>query len=495
MNSLIFAERLISKTLLLTLMAFISIQVYAESKRPNIILIMSDDQGWGQVGYMNHPHLKGNTPNLDEMAQTGIRFNRFYAAASVCSPTRASVLTGRSPRRTGVPGLHKRLCLQEKTLSMALKKAGYATAHFGKWHLNGVQGSAMPILPDDPNGPKHYGFDEWLSATNYIEMNPLMTHNGKIVYLEGESSILMAEAGIKFIDANKDKPFFAVMWYGSPHFPYKAMEQDMQGLPNDMDSKQRHLLGEIVGMDRSIGMLRQHLRKLNIADNTLIWFCSDNGGRDHEPHAMGGLKGAKGSLHEGGIRVPGLIEWPGNVKAQVTEFPSSTMDIMPTIVDLLGLPKDSMLDAVDGESIVPLFKGKTPERTRPIFFGNKGIAVMEGNYKLIKNGKGSNWELYDLSKDIAEKNDLAAQHPERVKAITEKAMKISASIDESEQGKDYPEGKILQPQRSALWTKMPEYQALFDHFAKLKPEWKRPDPNALSAKERRAAKKGKKKKE
>ena len=165
------------------------------AKAPNIVLVMSDDQGWGQVGYMGHPHLKGKTPHLDAMAESGIRFNRFYAAAPVCSPTRASVLTGRVPARTGVPGLHKRLCLQEKTLPQALKKAGYATAHFGKWHLSGVKGSAMPILPDDPNHPGHYGFDEWLSATNYIEMNPLMTHKGKIVYLEGESSILMVRGG------------------------------------------------------------------------------------------------------------------------------------------------------------------------------------------------------------------------------------------------------------------------------------------------------------
>ncbi|MFK7821895.1 MAG: sulfatase-like hydrolase/transferase, partial [Planctomycetaceae bacterium] len=334
----------------LALSCLLSVIARAQS-RPNIILIMSVDQGWGQVGYMDHPHLKGNTPNLDAMAESGIRFNRFYAAASVCSPTRASVLTGRSPRRTGVPGLHKRLCLQEKTLPQALKKAGYATAHFGKWHLGGVQGSAMPILPDDPNGPKHYGFDEYLSATNYIEMNPLMTHNNEIVYLEGESSVLMVEAGLKFIEANKDKPTFTVLWYGSPHFPYTALEQDMVGLPADMDKKQRNLFGEIIAMDRSIGLLRDRLRELKLADNTLIWFCSDNGGRDHEPHAMAGLRGQKGNLYEGGIRVPGLIEWPGKIKPQVTDFPASTMDIMPTIVDLLELPDDSMLDVVDGESI------------------------------------------------------------------------------------------------------------------------------------------------
>ena len=322
-------SRCLVKTLLFTLLTLIGTHVYAESKRPNIILIMSDDQGWGQVGYMNHPQLKGNTPNLDEMAKTGIQFNRFYAAASVCSPTRASVLTGRTPRRTGVPGLHKRLCLQEKTLPQALKKAGYATAHFGKWHLGGVQGSAMPIIPDDPNGPKHYGFDEYLSATNYIEMNPLMTHNDKVVGLKGESSVLMVEAGLKFIETNKDKPTFTVLWYGSPHWPYRALEQDMKGLPDDIDEKQKLLFGEIIAMDRSIGMLRSKLRELGLAENTLIWFCSDNGGREHEPNAMVGLRGAKGSLYEGEIRVPGLIEWPGRVKPQVTDFPASTMDIMP----------------------------------------------------------------------------------------------------------------------------------------------------------------------
>ena len=482
------------KSLTLILLGiFLSFSVYAENKRPNIVLIMSDDQGWGQVGYMGHPYLKGNTPNLDEMAATGIRFNRFYAAASVCSPTRASVLTGRSPRRTGVPGLHKRLCLQEKTLAEALKKAGYATAHFGKWHLGGVQGSAMPILPEDPNGPKHYGFDEYLSATNYIEMNPLMTHNDKIVGLKGESSVLMVEAGLRFIEANKDKPTFTVLWYGSPHWPYSAFEQDMAGLPKDMDSKQRQLLGEIIAMDRSIGMLRTKLRELNIAENTLIWFCSDNGGRDHEPHAMAGLKGAKGSLHEGGIRVPGIIEWPGNIKAQVTGFPASTMDIMPTIIDLLDLPKDSMLDVVDGESITPLFKGEIPKRSHGIYFGNKGTALIQGKYKLVKNGngKGIKWALYDLEKDMAESTDIASQYPELVQQMSQEAEAISRSIDASEKGKDYPEGKVIQPQRSSLWSAMKEYQELFDLFAQLKPEWKRPDLNKKSAKERRAEKKKK----
>ena len=481
-----YRKSLLTVAIILTLLTSISTTAHADPERPNIILVMSDDQGWGQVGYMNHPYLKGNTPHLDAMAKSGIRFNRFYAAASVCSPTRASVLTGRSPRRTGVPGLHKRLCLQERTLPQALKKAGYATAHFGKWHLGGVKGSAMPVLPDDPNGPKHYSFDEYLSATNYIEMNPLMTHNDEIVYLEGESSVLMVEAGLKFIEAKKDQPTFTVLWYGSPHFPYTALERDKNGLPKDMEERERNLLGEIIAMDRSIGMLRTRLRELNLAENTLIWFCSDNGGRDHEPHAMAGLRGQKGNLYEGGIRVPGLIEWPGKIKPQVTDFPASTMDIMPTLIDLLNLPKDSMLDVVDGESIVPLFTGDTPQRTHSIPFAFKGMALIDGNYKLVKNGsgKGPEFELYDLENDPAETTDLATEQLVRFIRMKAEALTVEASIDASAQGIDYPEGKVLQPQRDEEWAKMEAYQALFGKFAELKPGWKAPDPNKKSPKER-----------
>ena len=446
------------------------------AKAPNIVLVMSDDQGWGQVGYMGHPYLKGKTPHLDAMAKSGIRFNRFYAAAPVCSPTRASVLTGRVPARTGVPGLHKRLCLQEKTLPQALRKAGYATAHFGKWHLGGVKGSAMPVLPDDPNHPGHYGFDEWLSATNYIEMNPLMTRNGRIVYLEGESSILMVQAALRFMKTNRNRPFFAVVWYGSPHFPYTALEEDLEGLPKSLDTRVANLFGEIIAIDRSIGMLRHGLREMGLAENTLIWFCSDKGGRDPEPGSVGGLRGFKGSLYEGGIRVPGIIEWPGRSRPMVTNFPASTMDIMPTIVDLLDLPEDFMLPVHDGESILPLLEGGTPERTHPIPFTMKGTALIDGKFKLVQigRGRGATWALLDLDKDPGETTDISGQLPERFENMKAEAATMVASVQASAEGKDYPEGKVLQPQRGQEWSTMKEYQALYETFAKLKPGWSPP---------------------
>ena len=447
--------------------------LHGETGKPNIVLVMSDDQGWGQVGYMGHPHLKGRTPNLDDMAASGIRFDRFYAAAPVCSPTRASVLTGRVPGRTGVPGLHKRLCLQEKTLPQALKNAGYATAHFGKWHLGGVKGSAMPVLPDDPNHPGHYGFDEWLSATNYIEMNPLMTDNGEIVYLDGESSILMVEAALKFIEEHRARPFFAAIWYGAPHFPYAAMEEDTAGLSKDLDPKVAQLFGEIIAMDRSIGMLRRGLRDMNLAENTLVWFCSDNGRRDHEPDSVGGLRGYKGSLYEGGIRVPGIIEWRGRVTPMVTDFPASTMDIMPTIVDLLDLPDDSMLDVVDGVSLASLLDGEIPVLNRTIPFTSNGTALIDGSYKLFQQGRGrtAKWVLYDLEKDPTETTDVSRENLERFEQMVEAAEEMLASVEASAAGKDYPEGRVIQPQRGAEWFDMQEYRDLYDTFAKLKPGW------------------------
>ena len=439
--------------------------------RPNIVLVMSDDQGWGQTGYNGHPHLK--TPHLDAMAAAGIRFNRFYAAASTCSPTRASVLTGRTPARTGVPAIGNRLCLQEKTLPQALRNAGYATAHFGKWHLCGVSGAGIPVLGDDPNHPGHYGFDVWLSATNYFGMDPLMSRGGEFVALKGESSELLVEETLAFMKQPRSEPFFAVVWYGSPHFPFDASEQDTQGLPSGQKGRLAKHLGEIVAIDRSIGMLRQGLRDLDIEKNTLVWYCSDNGGLPEDPDSVGGLQGNKGSLYEGGIRVPGIIEWPGHIKPMVTDFPASTMDIMPTLVDLLGLAGDSQLSVRDGESITALFDGKIPARQHVIPFTSKGFAFIDGRYKLIaKKSRRPDWKLYDLEDDPGETRDVSQQHPERFSELIADAETIIASVEQSAAGKDYPEGRVIQPPRHERWHEMEEYEPHFETFAKLKPGFK-----------------------
>ena len=448
------------------LVSLLSLSVFAQ-ERPNIVLVMADDQGWGQVGYNGHPLLK--TPHLDAMAEAGIRFNRFYAAGPVCSPTRASVLTGRTHNRTGVPTHGKRLCLQEKTLPQALKKAGYTTGHFGKWHLNGVRGPGMPILGDDQNHPGHYGFDQWLSVTNFFDLDPLMSRKGKFEAFKGDSSEIIVTEALTFMKQQKDTPFLAVIWYGSPHNPMQALDKDRKGLSDD---KLGHHLGEIAGIDRSIGMLRQGLRDLGMEKDTLVWYCSDNGGLDIDPDAVGLLRGHKGSVFEGGIRVPCIVEWPGRIKPMVTDVPASTMDIMPTIVDLLGLPDASMLAVRDGESILPLLRGGLPRRSHSIpFMFLRQAAFIDGNYKLLSRGRSrvGAWELYDLAKDPGETKDLSAALPDRFARMKVEAEALMRSIEASAEGKDYPEGRVLQAQRSAFWRDMEEYRPHFETFARMKP--------------------------
>jgi arylsulfatase A-like enzyme len=439
------------------------------AEKPNIVLVMADDQGWGQTSYNNHPTLK--TPNIDAMASSGIRFNRFYAAGPVCSPTRASVLTGRSPVRTGVPSHGHNLCLQEKTLPQALKQAGYTTAHFGKWHLNGVRGAGVPILGDDANHPGRYGFDEWLSVTNYFDLNPLLSRKGQFEDFNGDSSDVVVAESLEFMaQQRKQGPFLAVIWYGSPHSPMRALDDDAKNLPKGTLGNH---LGELVAIDRSIGTLRQGLRKLEIERDTLVWYCSDNGGLKTDPHACGNLRGHKGSVFEGGIRVPSIVEWPDHIQPTVTDFPASTMDIMPTIVDLLDLPDDTQLAVRDGESLVPLFQGDPPMRQRPIpFYYQNAAALVDGDYKLLSTNirKDNEWTLYNLKDDVGETNDLTNQLPERFQQMKSRAIAGIASMEASATGSDYPEQTVLQTPRREFWYTMKAYQPHLEAFFK-RPEY------------------------
>ena len=278
--------------------------------KPNVVLVMADDQGWGQMGYMNHPALK--TPHLDAMSENGLRLDRFYAGGPVCSPTRATVLTGRTHDRTGVFDHGYALRSQEKTLGQAMKRAGYATGHFGKWHLNGLRGPGAPIFKEDSHHPGAFGFDEWLSVTNFFDRNPIMSRKGKIEEYSGDSSEIIVDEALKFIKANAtaNKPFFTVIWYGTPHDPWTAAKADKKSFTKLSQKAQEHY-GELVAMDRSIGTLRKGLREMGVAQNTLVWFMSDNGGLPRlDPPTTGGLRSFKGSMYEGGLRVPAIIEWP-----------------------------------------------------------------------------------------------------------------------------------------------------------------------------------------
>ena len=421
--------RFFHKILALIFGAILSLASAAE--RPNIILIMTDDQGWGETSYNGHSVLK--TPHLDAMAANGLRFDRFYAGGPVCSPTRATVLTGRTHDRTGVFDHGYALRDQEKTIAQAMKKAGYATGHFGKWHLNAIRGPGVPVLADDPYGPSAFGFDTWLTVTNFFDLDPVLGAQDGIHSFKGDSSAVIVDEAVKFITTQKEKnsPFLAVIWDGSPHSPFRASPADIAPF-KDLDQTSQHHYGELVAFDRAVGKLRKSLRDLKIADNTLLWFCSDNGGLNKiTPETVGGLRGHKSDLWEGGIRVPFILSRPSDPHAGETwNHPISTLDVLPTCLEAAGI---KLPETLDGRPIPK--SSKEFEESRHLFWrwGGASYAVRSGDWKLLHNGTVSNRKptagivnrknlvkgtrLFNLREDISESRDLAEDHPEVVQRL------------------------------------------------------------------------------
>ena len=458
--------------------SFLSFTVSA-APRPNIVLVMADDMGWGQTGYYRHPVLK--TPHLDAMAQSGLRFDRFYAGAPVCSPTRATVLTGRSNERTGVMTHGYALRRQEKTIVSALRDAGYATGHFGKWHLNGMRGPGVPMFATDSHHPGKFGFDKWLSVTNFFDRNPIMSRQGKFAEFTGDSSEIIVDEALKFIAAcaGQATPSFTIIWYGTPHSPFIAADEDKKAFA-DLDTNSQNHYAELVAMDRSIGALRSGLRRLNIAENTLVWFCSDNGGLPKiKPETVGGLRGNKGSLYEGGLRVPAIIEWPAGIsRSRVTKYPAATMDIFPTIAEIINLPDAVMLQPQDGMNLVPLFSKELGRRPQPIPFSCMGNAAMlDNNYKILyvspkRGSKAKQFELFDLDKDPKETTNLMTTQPVLAKQMQGSIEAWMKSKQASYDGKDYPEGRVMPGDpEPRYWTKVKEYEPYFDKW-RHRPEYK-----------------------
>lgn len=457
----------------------------AATQRPHIVLVMADDQGWGDMAYNGHPVLK--TPHFDKAAASGLRFDRFHAAAPVCSPTRASVMTGRHPNRMGVWQWGYPLRPQEHTIAEALRTAGYTTAHFGKWHLGSVRNAS-------PTHPGHHGFDHWLSAPNFYDNDPILSENGKAVQLKGESSVVTATAAMDWIGkaAQGDQPLFAVVWFGSPHAPHRAIQED-QDLYPDQPANLRNFYGEVTGMDRAFGQIRDGLEKLGIRQDTILWYCSDNGGLP-KVGSTGPFRGNKGNVYEGGLLVPAILEWPRVIdQPRTTLYPANTCDILPTLLDLLGLQRASNLPILDGISLKGLVRntGNPPARSMGFWHSlMKGISTPsdawmsellaaqakggdlpphessarvrelpnpphpldsfpgesawhDSEWKLIrreaKGGKVS-YELYNLLQDPEEKQDQAKSHPEQVEALKPRLTAWLKSVVRSYNGEDYPEG-------------------------------------------------------
>lgn len=453
----------------------------AGADRPNIVLVMADDQGWGDMAYNGHPVLK--TPNFDAAAAVGLRFDRFYAAAPVCSPTRASVMTGRHPNRMGVFKWGYPMRPQEVTLAEALKTVGYTTAHFGKWHLGSVRNAS-------PAHPGQNGFDEWLSAPNFYDNDAILSHRGKAVQMKGESSIIAVDAALEWMKSQSggDQPFLAVVWFGSPHSPHRAVEQDRQ-LYADQPKNRQHFYGEISGMDRAFGKLRGALGELGIRENTILWYCSDNGALP-KVGSTGGHRGNKGKVYEGGLLVPAILEWPARIpKPRTTEMRCNTCDIYPTLLEIAGAKIDEQ-PPLDGISLASVIDGQTETRVRPMGFWDytiRGISTpsaqwmgdllkaqqaggdlaphessqqaaelpnpkysvnkfpghaawIDGDWKLHRvSGKAKQvkWELYNLANDPAEESDLVAVESKRVTQLRGELDAWLASVARSLNGEDY----------------------------------------------------------
>ncbi|MDG1669507.1 MAG: sulfatase-like hydrolase/transferase [Akkermansiaceae bacterium] len=458
-----------------TLLILTSLPLLAVKAPPHIILVMADDQGYGDCGYTGHPFVK--TPHLDEMSKNSVVFDRFHASAPVCSPTRASVMTGRNPVRTNVPNHGLYLRPQEITIAEALKSNGYLTAHFGKWHIGSVQ-------KESPTSPGGQGFDHWLSGLNFFDRDPYLSQNGKFAQHKGQGSVITMDRAIEHLKKHaKGKPTFTVIWFPSPHDPHRETSSN----PELYKGKEHAgYFQEITLLDEQIGKLRKALRDLKIHQNTLLWYTSDNGGLVTE---SSGGRAKKGSVYQGGLRVPSLLEWPGRFPAKTVSVPSSSSDIYPTLLSLTEgtIENQPLLDGID---LVPFIDGKETTRKKPLGFwhhfagGNptwndriikqlmeaqkagketplptrllknvndfptysdgahkKGhAALLDWPHKIhaiYKNNK-TTWELYDLDKDPMESKDLSPIFaPEKLESLKEKLTAWQKSVLRSHEGKDY----------------------------------------------------------
>ena len=459
------------------------------AQRPNVVIMIADDLGWGETGYNGHPHLQ--TPVLNEMAGGGLRFDRFYSAAPVCSPTRASVLTGRHPNRSGVFSPNHATRPEEITVAQILQDAGYRTGQFGKWHVGAVKAEC-------PVNPGRMGFEEYLSHDNFFEMNPPLSHNGADPEIhQGESSQIIVEAAEQFlrrIRSEGEDPFFLMICFGSPHSPYRGLPEDVSRFPEELGEELRHRFAEITAMDRAIGQFRQTLRELAVADDTLFWFFSDNGITTEgipqpqlENLFNADWRGKKGTLYEGGLRVPAIIEWPEVIRTpQTTSTACVTSDIFPTLLSLLELQSPDPDRPLDGVSLLPLIQGeRVPERPSPIGFWkydgkserdnprwmdpeltrgttpttrNPGIdflnfrhpvpktedfrgtaAWCENQYKLIVTPQRdqTRTELFDLLADPLEEHDLSEDQPTIVSRMRSELETWQRSVERSLSGLDY----------------------------------------------------------
>ena len=419
----------------------------AEPAKPNIVLVLCDDLGYGDLACFGDSSLR--TPNLDQFASEGLRLTSCYAAHPNCSPSRTGLMTGRTPTRVGVRNwipeespVH--VPRSEITIATLLKQAGYATCHSGKWHMNGQFNQPSQPQPGD------HGFEHWFSTQNNALPNHRNPDNfvrngqpaGKI---EGYASQIVADEAIHWLDArDAAKPFFLYVCFHEPHEPIATDPKFASLYPSEDPSYRAHH-GNITQMDDAFGRLMRALEERRLRENTFVFFTSDNGPAftPMHPHGSAGpLRDKKGSIYEGGIRVPGIVRWPGRTRpGQVSDEPVCGVDFLPTACAIAGIepPRDRRLD---GASFLPVIEGKPVARSTPLYWhfnqasSDAKVALRVGDWKIVatldqnlsgrsndvtaedqrlfKEAGLATLSLYNLRQDIGEKTDLAAQLPEKV---------------------------------------------------------------------------------
>lgn len=435
------------------------------AERPNIIYIMADDLGYGDLQCYGQQIIQ--TPHIDQLAREGIRFTDHYAGHTVCRPSRLVLWSGQHVGHTGLIGnAAHRLSGRESTVAKLLQDDGYATGGVGKWALGHVN---EPSEIDNPGHPNRNGFDYWFgfmnqsNAHNYYptflwenktkvvlpgnQIDPIPRGRGRVsseqvTYAHDE----MTDAALKFIESNHHQPFLLHIHWTIPHANNEAgrVRGDGMEVPNygpyqdhDWPTPEKGFAAMITHMDRDVGRLMALLKELQIDEETMVFFTSDNGphhegGHDHEFfNSNGPLQGFKRSMHEGGIRVPLIVRWPGRIKAgSVSDHPSAAWDFLPTACEISDVSPPADLQA-DGISYLSTLLGKDAEQHRHDYLywasseGKTSVGVRDGKWKLVRyrqdkgDGRGD-WRLYDLSSDIGETMDLALKHPDVVRSIQAK---------------------------------------------------------------------------
>lgn len=415
--------------------------VTSDSDRPNVILIMTDDQGFGDLGYNGNPHIK--TPVLDKFAQESVRFNEFLVSA-VCAPTRSALMTGRYTLRTGVTDTYKggaMMASSEITIAEVLKNVGYKTGMIGKWHL----GDNYPMRPEDQgfDYSLHHlsgGMGQWGDWPNHLKGNrsyfdPTLFENGKMVQKKGYCTDVFTDAAINFLEENNGKPFFLYLAYNAPHDPlqvpqqYYNMYKDIDpasGFENDdrpfpqmteqMKEKARKVYAMVSNIDDNLGRLFKKMDELQLNDNTLVIFMTDNGPIPYR--YLAGMRGRKSSVYEGGIHVPAFWKFPAFKGNRDIQTIASHFDVFPTLAEFCGakIPTDRK---IDGVSLLPLLKGEKnnlPERTICRYWTRnhpekyKNMMIRKGKYKLVgncpENSEIKDFELFDFSKEAYEQDNF-----------------------------------------------------------------------------------------